>query len=99
MLAKNLKEAEEKRLQYFSSWLGVSRKEALSITLSSLENKFSGDEASELNILKNSIKKLVSKLNGYNSINRVLANRGMNNVKEMLTFFSKSSNFVCNVKV
>ena len=98
-ISKKLKEAEEQRMKYFMSWLGISRKEAQELKISALENKFSTDEASELNNLKHSIKTLVTKLNLYNSMNRALANRGINSTRELLYMFSNGNNYVCNVKV
>jgi hypothetical protein len=96
--AKSLNEVEQQRLAYFMSWLNISRSEAMNLHLSQVEQLFQEDEAVELRKIRKSMNVLVAKLNTFNSVNRVLANRARNSVREILSAFSSSSS-VCNVKI
>ena len=96
--AKSLNEVEQQRLTYFMTWLGITRVEAMNLHLSQVEPFFKEDEAVQIKVIRNKMKDLLSKLSNYNSINRVLANRARNSVRDILAAFSGSSN-VCNVKV
>ena len=96
--AKSLNEVEQQRLTYFMSWLGISRPEAMNLHLSQVEPFFKEEEAAEIRIIRKTMNELVAKLNSYNSVNRVLANRARNSVRDIMAAFSGGAS-VCNVKV
>lgn len=98
-LSNNLKLIEEQRLNYIMVKFGMTRKQASSTTMTSLEKMTDFESSEKLKILKKTISSMLSKLNQFNSLNRVLAHRALNNVNFILSNFSNGSSFVCNVKV
>lgn len=99
VVVKSLRQAEDHRINLLMSWLGISRIEASSLKLSALEKYFKNEELKELKAFRSDLKKLMTQLQSLNSLNRVLTNRARNSVKDILTHFTNSNNFVCNVRV
>lgn len=99
VVAKSLREAEEHRITLLMAWLKISRREAVSLRLSSLEKHFQKEELSELKHIRTQLRGLLNKLQTTNTMNRVLANRAKNSVKEILQHFTNGTKHVCNVKV
>lgn len=98
-LLKTLKEAEEQRINFLTSLLKISKKEALNIKLSALEKYFDNDELKELRKLKKEMNILTIKLQNFNTMNRVLANRAKNNVASILNILNNNGSSICNVKI
>jgi predicted nucleotide-binding protein (sugar kinase/HSP70/actin superfamily) len=98
-IQKNLKNAEDKRIQLLMTSFGITRMEATNLYLSSILKRFPKEEVTELEKIRMSMKDMVNKLHSQNTINRVLANRARRNVREILGFFTNGSNQVCNVTV
>ena len=98
-VAKSLKQAEEQRINMLMSWLSLNRRQASSLTLSALSKNFKGTELEDIKDLRKQMKILVDKLHSTNSLNRVLANRASNNIKEMIVHFTNGTNQLCNVKI
>jgi hypothetical protein len=99
VVAKSIRLAEERRISLLMNWLTLSRKEAVALKLSSLDSHFKNDELKEFRKIRASLKGLLSRLQGLNSINRALANRARNSVAEMISHFTNGKNYLCNVKV
>jgi len=98
-ISKNIKLIEDQRLNYIMAKFGLTKKQAASTTLTSLEKMVSYEISEKLKYFKKTINNLLIKLNQFNSLNRVLAHRALNNVTFILSNFSNGSGFVCNVKV
>lgn len=98
-LAKGLRRAEEQRIAYIMSWLGINRTEASKMTLTSLERNSKSEEVREIRKLKKNMNKMVNILQELNLGNRLLANRAKNSVNTMMTAFANGRSNVCNVKV
>ncbi len=99
VVVKTLRQAEDHRINMLMSWLNLSRVEASSLKLSALEKYFKNEELKELKTIRTELKKLMTQLQSLNTLNRVLANRAKNSVREMLNNFTNNNNFVCNVRV
>jgi hypothetical protein len=98
-ISRNFKQTEELRIALLMNWLKISRREATNLHLSTLEEYFHGEELIEIRRMRSDLRTLLSKLNNFNVLNRVLANRARNSVKELLSIFTSGTNHVCNVKV
>ncbi|MCX7735311.1 MAG: flagellar protein FlgN [Candidatus Kapabacteria bacterium] len=98
-ISKNLKLIEDQRLNYLMVKFGLTKKQAASTTMTSLEKMIDFESSEKLKFFKKTINNLLAKLNQFNSLNRVLAHRALNNVTFILSNFSNGSSFVCNVKV
>ena len=98
-LANGLRKAEEQRIVYIMSWLGISRSEAMKIRLSSFEKGLPSDQLKELRRMKKNLSQLVNILQELNLTNRVLANRAKSSVSNMMGILTNGQNHVCNVKV
>jgi flagellar biosynthesis/type III secretory pathway chaperone len=98
-LSKSLKEAETHRIETLMKIFRISRKDAASITLSSLEKHYETEDLNELRKLRLELRALTSKLQAQNSMNRVLANRAKMSVGEILNMFTNGSKHICNIKV
>ncbi len=98
-LAKGLREAEEQRINLLTAWLKISKAEAASLKLTSLESRLNKDEINEVRTIRKNLRDLVNKLQQTNTTNRLLANRGRASVREILSIFSNGNNVVCNVKI
>ena len=96
--SKYMKEAEEQRINLLMAWLKISKKEAVSMWLSDLENVVHPEELTEVRNIRLSLSKKLNALNALNTTNRLLSNRAKNNVGQMLSVFA-NGNHVCNVRV
>ncbi len=99
-LAKGLKTAENQRVKFLTSTLKISSGKALSLKLSSLEGAAqTQEELKELNNIRNELNEKLKMFHEINLSNRMLTNRAMNSVREMLAVFSGGGRRVCNVTV
>ena len=98
-VSKSLKQAEEKRIKMLMSMFGMSRVEATNLSLTSIIERLGKEDMSEFEKMKGDMKVLVNNLQHFNTINRVLANRARNSVREILAVLTNGVNHVCNVKV
>ncbi|NLO20117.1 MAG: flagellar protein FlgN [Ignavibacteria bacterium] len=98
-LAKGLREAEEQRINLLMAWLNISKAEAASLRLSSIESHLNQDEIHRVRLVRKNLRELVNQLQQTNTTNRLLANRGRASVREILSIFTNGNNVVCNVKV
>jgi tRNA pseudouridine-54 N-methylase len=98
-VAKSLKQAEDKRIKMLMSMFGVSRVEATNMRLSAIIEKMNKEDVLELETMKGELNTLIGNLQHFNTLNRVLANRARNSVREILTILTNGTNNVCNVKV
>lgn len=98
-VARSLRETEEQRIKLLMTWLKLSRKEANELKLSSLERALFADEKIEMHNLRIELKKLIDKVQNFNSMNRILANRARTSVQELIKILTNGTNHVCNVRV
>ena len=98
-LSKNLRETEEKRIKLLMNGLNISRREAASLRLSVIENKYEGKELLEIKNLRLCLRDLLTKLNNYNATNRALTNRARASIQNIISVFTNNGSAVCNVKV
>ena len=98
-ISKNLREIEQQRLKYFMNSFRVTHKEALAMSLTELEKYVQPEIVSELRKWKDRLNGLLKKLLYINGLNRILANRARNSVRELISLFTNGSVHVCNVKI
>ena len=98
-VSKNLKQAEEKRIKMLMTMFGISRAEASKMKLSNIIEKMNKQEVLEFETMKGEMSTLIGSLQQFNTLNRVLANRARNSVREILTILTNGTNNVCNVTV
>ena len=98
-ISSNLRLAEEKRIKILMNDLKMSRNQAMNLTMSEIVRNFVSEDAAEYKTLQKELKYLVNKLQNFNVVNRVLANRARISVRELLGFFTNGTNQVCNVKI
>ncbi|TAL69243.1 MAG: hypothetical protein EPN82_08055 [Bacteroidetes bacterium] len=98
-VSKSLKLAEEKRIKMLMSMFGISRAEATNLKLSTIIEKMNKNDVLELESMKGEMNSLIGNLQHFNTLNRVLANRARNSVREILTILTNGTNNVCNVTV
>jgi len=98
-VARKLKIQEEERIKLLMDWLELGRKDALSIKLSMIEGKLSGEILEQLKTKRESLRVSIAELNEVNKANQILANRGKKNVNQMMGLFTSGQNRVCNVVV
>ena len=97
-LISNMRKAEEKRISLLMEWLNITRKEATSLKLSTLEEKVGENNVSaDMKRMRGEIKTMIDRLHTLNSTNRLLTNRARVNVKEMIDFITGGKTF-CNVQ-
>ena len=96
---KDIRESEDQRIKLLMTWLGVSRVDAMSLKLSAIENKLTGESLTEIKKMRINMKKLVSNLHNLNNVNRVLAMRAKTSVQNILNLLVNSGRAVCNVKI
>ncbi|MCX7880704.1 MAG: flagellar protein FlgN [Ignavibacteria bacterium] len=95
--SKQAKELEEKRISILMKELNLSRKEVYKLKLSDLAKKI--DIPKDLYEKREEILRTIEKLAGLNSLNKLLANRGLGTINDILMTFSNSSKSVCDVKI
>lgn len=99
VVAKSLRKAEEHRINLIMSWLSIPRQDAAGLKLSALERHFANEELQEIKSIRLTLKSLLNKLQGLNTMNRVLTNRARTSIGEMISHFTHGRNYMCNVKV
>jgi hypothetical protein len=98
-VSKSLKLAEEKRIKLLITMFGISRSEATNLKLSNIIEKMNKEDVLEFESMKGEMNNLITNLQHFNTLNRVLANRAKNSVREILGILTNGTNNVCNVKV
>lgn len=98
-ISKNLRIAEEQRINLLQSWFGLPRRAAAQLTLSKIEEKLDSEDLAELKALKSKLRNLSNKLKEINLTNRVLTNRAKKSTEEFLNILTNGTNYVYNVKV
>jgi hypothetical protein len=98
-ISKSIETAEEYRIRLLITTFNLSRKEALKLKLSSIASIMDQDEKAVLQSMKDSIRDLIIRLHTLNKLNRTLAIRARNYVKEALGVLTNGTNQVCNVKI
>jgi len=93
-----LKQTEKDRIEMIMKWMGLSRKDATNLKLSTIEKKLKGDNFKIVSNLRESLNELTSILYDLNKNNRILINRAKNSVQNMMEIF-KGGRRICNVKV
>ncbi len=94
-----LSELEEERLELIMKWLKLSRMEADSLRLSTIEHNLNGRAKEIISELKQKISSLNTELNKLNRENRILANKARYSVSNILHMLGSDQNAMCNVKV
>ena len=98
-LIVNIRNAEEKRISLLMQWLGISRKEAAELKLSTLEEKIEDKEVcTEIKKMRKELRTMIDQLQNMNSTNRLLTNRARTNVKEMMDYITNGK-AICNMEV
>jgi flagellar biosynthesis/type III secretory pathway chaperone len=98
-LIANMRNAEEKRISLLMQWLGVSRKEAMDLKLSVLEEKIEDTEVcTEIKKMRAELRSMIDRLQNMNTTNRLLTSRARTNVKEMMDYIT-GGKAVCNMEV
>jgi len=93
-----LKLAEKERIDMIMSWMGLTKTEAMSLKLSTIESKLKGNNFKIVSNLRTKLSELTEKLNSLNNNNRILINRTKNSVQNMMDIFTNGRN-IFNVKV
>lgn len=96
-LSKELKNYENERINYLVNEVKLSRKQAYTVKLTELADivPISDDIMNK----KEEMRQMIEKLAGLNSLNKLLANRALSSINEILSSLSNSSSSVCNVRV
>jgi len=88
-LIVNIRNAEEKRIALLMQWLNITRKEAMELKLSALEDRIEDEEVSnEIKKIRKELRIMIDRLQNMNSTNRLLSNRARANVKEMMGYIT-----------
>ncbi len=98
-IARSVESAEEYRIRLLITTFNLSRKDALRLKLSTIANALDQDQKTALLKIKDNIKELIFRLNTVNKLNRTLAYRARNYVKEALGVLTNGTNQVCNIKI
>ncbi len=98
-VANNLKLAEDQRMNILMSYFKISRKEAMELSLSKIEEHFNNDERIEIYKIKNKLRRLLSDLSDKNLANKVLTNRARHSIREIINVFTNGNNNVYSVRV
>lgn len=98
-VANNLKLAEDQRMHLLMSYFRISKREAMELSLSKIEEYFSNEEKVEINKVKAKLKRLLSDLSDKNLANKVLTNRARHSIREIINVFTNGNNNVYSVRV
>ncbi|MBL7974721.1 MAG: flagellar export chaperone FlgN [Candidatus Kapabacteria bacterium] len=98
-LSKQMHECENKRFEIISMALGISNKEARALTLSELIQHVEPQFADSLVNIRQKMSVLVTKLQFLNTVNRVLALRGRNSVRNTLDYIRNERMHVVNTSL
>lgn len=98
-ISKKIRSLELSRLNMVASYLGISRSEASTITMSELAKYVNHDDSEKLLNLRDSMKEIHTKL--YNGLltNRLLANRARVSFSNILSIVTNGSNQIYNVEI
>jgi flagellar biosynthesis/type III secretory pathway chaperone len=77
----------------------LTRKEASTMTISSLKESLTGDRIESLSAMQKELRDLTQELHQLNSTNRVLAHRARTSIQELMSIFNSDGVRVCNVTV
>lgn len=97
-VSQKLKQTEKDRIEMIMKWMGLSRKDATNLKLSTIEKKLKGDNFKIVSNLRETLSELTTKLYDLNKNNRILINRAKNSVQNMMEIFTGGRR-ICNVKV
>lgn len=97
-LSREMKNLEEKRIDFIAKELKLSKKEAFAFKLSELSN-FVTELPTDWEARRTRLRSLIETLASTNSLNKLLANRAFSSIHEILATLSNTDNSVCNVKV
>jgi len=98
-LSKTMQECENKRFEIISNSLGISIKEARALTMSELITYVDPQFADSLVNIRQKMSVLVTKLQFLHTVNRVLALRGRNSVKNTLDYIRNERMHVVNTSL
>ncbi len=96
-LSREMKQFEEERINFLIKVLRLSRKEALTAKLTEIANKI--EIADSILQKRGEITQLIEKLAYISSLNRLLINRALMSINEILSTLSNPQNSVCNVRI
>ncbi|QLH53617.1 MAG: hypothetical protein CH6_1771 [Candidatus Kapaibacterium sp.] len=96
-VARTLKDYENERINFLVNDLKLSRRQAITAKLTELKDILNIPE----NILQKRVemRQMIEKLAGLNSLNKLLANRALSSIGEILSTLSNPNNSVCNVRI
>ncbi|MGI6369628.1 MAG: flagellar protein FlgN [Ignavibacteria bacterium] len=98
-LIKNVRNAEEKRINLITAWFGISRKDAANLRLSSLEQYIKNEDISyDIKNMRENMNDLLEQLQNLNITNNLLINRANAGIKEIVTAITGGKS-VCNATV
>ena len=98
-LIKNVRNAEEKRINLITAWIGISRKDAANLRLSSLEQYIKNEDISyDIKNMRENMNDLLEQLQNLNITNNLLINRANAGIKEIVTAITGGKS-VCNATV
>lgn len=96
-ISKELNTLENERINFLVNEIKLSRKQAYSIKLSEIIEIV---EFPEITLQKkDEMRQTIEKLASINSMNRLLSNRALSSLNEILSSLSNSNNSVCNVRI
>lgn len=98
-LIKKLKETEEFRIKLLISWLGITKKDALSLKLSKIEEQLKSEAYEIIKNLRQILNQKLFVLINLNSTNRALANRAQSSINQIISILTSGTNHVCNVRI
>ncbi len=98
-LIKNVRIAEEKRIDLLMSWMRIGRRDAVNLKLSLIKKHVENpDISTAIRELQKSLRSLIEQLQVLNTTNRLLTNRARTSIKEMMEMIT-GGNSMCNVKI
>lgn len=96
-LSREMKQFEEERINFLIKELRLSRREALTAKLTELAKKI--EIAHSILQKREEITQIIEKLANISSLNRLLINRALMSINEILSTLSNPQNSVCNVRI
>ncbi len=90
---------ERQRMRTLSSELGITDRDATTMSLSAIISKTESDERKALIGLQEKLSGLTRQLQEINAINRVLTHRARTSVREVMSFIEDNNVQVCNVRI
>lgn len=96
-LIRKLKMLEEERINILVRDFNLSKREAFKIRLSKIIEQVPQNE--KIKKIAEELSKVIPSIVSTNTVINLLTNRALNNLSEIMSFFSNGSTSVCNVKV